>query len=60
MISFLLLRRSITVLAAGFALMTASTATAAPITVTVTVQNLAPANGNFLTPVWVGRAHLIS
>ncbi len=35
---------------AGFAV----PSNAAPITVQVTITNLAPAGGNFLTPVWVG------
>jgi hypothetical protein len=40
------------IVAAGSTLMMASTATA--VTLKITVENLAPQNGNFLTPVWVG------
>ena len=32
----------------------ASTAASGQTSVTVTIENLAPANGGFLTPVWVG------
>ncbi len=34
--------------------LTASSVYAAPISVTVTIKNLAPSNGTFLTPLWVG------
>jgi len=54
MMSFSFLRRSVPAFALGLVLMMASAVTAAPVTITVTIQNLAPVNGNFLTPLWVG------
>jgi hypothetical protein len=47
--------RSTSIALAAIALLAgASAAGAAPITVQVTIENLAPVNGTYLTPMWVG------
>lgn len=45
-------RGGIAAAAAGLFLVAAPAAT--PASITVTLENLAPANGNFMTPLWVG------
>lgn len=47
------LRRSIPLVAFGFLLLIMTSAAMAT-QVTVTIENLAPVNGNYLTPLWVG------